>query len=112
MILAAHVQRMFDVLENVLGHGLPGYAQIRHQVNSENTAFIGKFTELLVRLVPWMIRNRSATGMGNCNWLPRKFDRFKSGAPSTVTEVYQHAALVHSCDQIPSKQAKTSVARF
>src|ERR1700722_8609461 len=113
MIGAAHVDRMYNVIEHMLASGDGGRCDdIRHQIDAEISATIRERLENFVWLVARMRIDGGASRMRNQNRLLRLGDALGSSAISAMTQIDRDPKIVHLFDRGNTRLTQAGVARL
>src|SRR5471032_646897 len=112
MILATDFDGVFDVVKEVLRGRLALAAQERHEVDTDDSAFIGERFELRVSLIARQRRKRCAAGVADGKRCARCRDGFACRAFASVRKINQEPAFVQAFNQSATESTQAGVARL
>ena len=92
VILAADLDGVLDVAEEIFRHRLPLGAEEGHQIDAGDAALLRQAAELFVGLVARQVDESGAGGVGDGDRFLRGGDGVERGLPAAVPEVDQDAS--------------------
>ncbi len=110
VVLAADVDGVLDVADEVLGGRLTVAAEEGHEVDAYYATPLGEKAQLLVGLVARQVGEGRATGVGDGHGLLREGDGVRGGTVAAVAEIDEQALRVHRLDHLLTEAAQTGVA--
>ena len=111
MILAADVERVFDVSHHVCGSRLASGAQERHEVNADHAAALCREAQRGIVLVARVREERRAPGMRERDRSHRCSDPVEGRPRAAVREIHEDPLGVHSLDRLPARSREPLIAR-
>ncbi len=111
MILTADIHRMVDMRHHVLGMGMAGDVEERHEVNADEAAALCHQSQLGIGLVSRQIGYGTATGVVDRDRRGGSPRGIETGLLTTVRKIDHHVARIEPCDDLVTKRRQAAVFR-